>query len=240
MSKNTDWISWNPSTGCTKISTGCKNCYAERMARRLQAMGQPKYSDGFKLTIHEDILDMPLKLKKSKHIFVNSMSDLFHKDMPLEFIQKVFDVMNKAYWHKFQILTKRDDILLKYSQSLNWSDNIWMGVSVENKDYSYRIDSLKKTDAKIKFICFEPLLGELNNLNLDGIDWAVLGGESGMGARPIKEEWVIDIKNQCGKNNVAFFFKQWGGKNKKESGNILQGQKWEQFPDDIIELKFDL
>jgi protein gp37 len=221
---------WNPVTGCTKISTGCKNCYAERMAVRLKAMGNPSYSYGFNVTLHDNLLSLPLSWKKPQHIFVNSMSDLFHKNVPIEFLQSVFDVMNKAHWHRFQILTKRSDRLVELNSILNWAPNIWMGVSVENKDCLYRIDDLQKTSAHIKFISFEPLLGPLGNMNLDGIDWAIVGGESGPGARRIDPSWVTDIRDQCNRNHIPFFFKQWGGVNRKKAGRVLEGRTWEEMP----------
>ena len=184
---------WNPLTGCTKISPGCKHCYAERMAKRLKAMGQPNYVNGFKLTMHEHVLEKPLEWKSPQVIFVNSMSDLFHKDVPLEFIQRVFDTMKRAHWHQFQVLTKRSDRLKELSSYLEWTDNIWMGVSVENEKYIYRIDDLRKTKAKIKFLSIEPLLGPLPKMNLKGINWVIVGGESGPGARPLEREWVLLI-----------------------------------------------
>ena len=221
---------WNPITGCTKISPGCKFCYAERMAKRLKAMGSANYENGFKLTLQDHVVELPLTWKKPQTIFVNSMSDLFHKNVPLAFIQRIFDVMNKAYWHKFQVLTKRSDILLKYNSKLNWTENIWMGVSVENDDYTYRINDLRNSDAKTKFLSVEPLIGPINKLDLTNIDWVIVGGESGPGARPIKEEWVIDIKDKCIEQDVPFFFKQWGGVQKKKAGRLLQGNTWSQMP----------
>ncbi len=221
---------WNPLTGCTKISPGCKNCYAERMAKRLQAMGQPNYANGFKLTLQERSLDLPLTWKKPHMIFVNSMSDLFHDDVPIEFIRKVFEVIRTASWHTFQILTKRSERLIKLSDVINWPDNVWMGVSVENQKYTYRINHLQATRAPIKFLSLEPLLGPLPNLYLDDIDWVIVGGESGPGARPIEENWVIDIRDQCLRSNVPFFFKQWGGVHKKYRGRLLQGQTWNMLP----------
>lgn len=221
---------WNPVTGCTKISPGCANCYAGRMALRLQAMAQPNYINGFNLTMHEHSLRLPLCWKKPQTIFVNSMSDLFHKDVPAEFIQKVFDVMGRAYWHRFQILTKRSDRICEVGPKLPWSSNIWMGVSVENQDYTFRIDHLRKTGAKIKFLSLEPLLGPLPDLNLKGIDWVIVGGESGPGARPMDRAWVVDIRNQCLDARVPFFFKQWGGINKKKAGRMLEGRTWDEMP----------
>ena len=221
---------WNPITGCTKISPGCKHCYAERMAKRLKAMGSPNYADGFKLTLHEHVLELPLTWKKPQTIFVNSMSDLFHKNVPLEFIQKVFDVMNKTPWHTYQVLTKRSDRLKELNKELIWGKNIWMGVSVENQDYTYRIDDLRNTNAYIKFLSIEPLIGPVRRLKLNKIKWVIVGGESGPKARPMKEEWVLDIKDQCTEAEVPFFFKQWGGKNKKKAGRLLEGRTWDMLP----------
>ncbi|MCP4141991.1 MAG: phage Gp37/Gp68 family protein [Chloroflexi bacterium] len=233
MSNSTiEWTesTWNPLTGCTKVSPGCKNCYAERMSKRLKAMGQKKYINEFELTEHPQVVADPLKWKKPQTIFVNSMSDLFHKDVSVEFIQSIFKVMREAHWHKFQILTKRAERLAELNPQLKWADNIWMGVSVENNDYAYRIDYLRKTDAKTKFLSLEPLLGSLPNLNLDGIDWAIVGGESGPKSRPIKEEWVTEIRDQCIESQTPFFFKQWGGVQKKKAGRELQGKIWSQMP----------
>ncbi len=221
---------WNPLTGCTKISPGCKNCYAERMARRLQGMKQPRYTNGFTLTLHEDVLELPLQWKKPQLIFVNSMSDMFHENVPVWFIQKAFDVMRRASWHQFQVLTKRSDRLLDVSPSIAWPENVWMGVSVERCDYIFRIGHLQETGAAVKFVSLEPLLGPLRKLDLRGINWVIVGGESGPGSRPMQEEWVLDIKTQCHRANVAFFFKQWGGFNKKKGGRLLQGQTWDEIP----------
>lgn len=221
---------WNPVTGCAKISPGCKHCYAERMSKRLQAMGQLNYTNGFELTLHEHMLDRPLRWKKPQVIFVNSMSDLFHEDVPLEFILRVFDTMHRACWHQFQVLTKRSDRLFELSPEIEWPPNVWMGVSVENEDYTFRIDHLRETGACVKFLSLEPLLGPLLNLNLGGIDWAIVGGESGPGARPMAEEWVIDIRDQCLAADVPFFFKQWGGPRKKKTGRLLQGRTWNEMP----------
>lgn len=222
---------WNPVTGCTKISPGCKNCYAKRMAERLKLMGQPNYSRGFTLTLQPQALELPLRWKKPQRIFVNSMSDLFHKDVPLEFILQVFDVMGRAHWHQFQILTKRSDRLLELSASLPWRENIWMGVSVERNDYLFRIDDLRRTGAQTKFLSLEPLLGPLENMNLIGIDWAIVGGESGPGARPVEESWILSIRDQCQQAKVPFFFKQWGGVNKKKTGRELEGALYNEMPD---------
>lgn len=222
-------MTWNPTTGCNKISAGCKHCYAEVMARRLRAMGVPKYKYGFKLRIHEDALNVPYTWKHQKVVFVNSMSDLFHEDVPLDFIKKVFKVMNETE-HVYQVLTKRADVLLKYHNELRWTHNIWMGVSVENEKVISRIDLLTQTNAKVKFLSCEPLIGPLSNLNLQGIDWVIVGGESGRRPRPMKEEWVLDIMDQCKANDVKFFFKQWGGTNKKKTGRELQGKFYNEMP----------
>jgi len=222
-------MTWNPTTGCNKISAGCKFCYAEVMTRRLKAMGMEKYADGFKLRIHEDALLVPYSWKQQKVVFVNSMSDLFHKDVPLDFIQKVFHVMNETQ-HVYQVLTKRADILLQHNDHLNWAHNIWMGVSVENEKAMWRIEALRQTAARIKFLSCEPLIGPLPNMNLDGIDWVIVGGESGRNPRPMKEEWVLDIMDQCKATGVKFFFKQWGGTNKKKAGRTLKGRLYSEMP----------
>ena len=221
---------WNPLTGCTKISPGCKHCYAERMAKRLQAMGQANYQNGFNLSLHEHVLEVPLHWKNPQMIFVNSMSDLFHEKVPVEFIQKVFNVMRRASWHTFQILTKRSARLFELDSEIAWPENVWMGVSVENNDYVFRIDHLRQTRAKTKFLSLEPLLGPLPGLVLNEIDWVIVGGESGPGARPMDIDWVRDIRNQCQDNGVPFFFKQWGGINKKKTGRSLDGRTWDEIP----------
>ncbi|MEJ2658568.1 MAG: phage Gp37/Gp68 family protein [Desulfobacterales bacterium] len=221
---------WNPTTGCTKISEGCNNCYAERMSRRLKAMGQNNYRNGFKLTPHDSALEIPLLWKKPQLIFVDSMSDLFHEDVPVEFIYKVFKTMHKADWHIFQILTKRPERLAKLDKTLKWSDNIWMGVTVENNDYINRINVLKNISSKIKFISFEPLLGPIKFNKYDRIDWIIVGGESGPGARKIEKDWVIDIRNNCIENRIPFFFKQWGGFAKKKNGYMLDRKIWREMP----------
>lgn len=227
---------WNPVTGCTKISDGCKNCYAERMAKRLKAMGQPNYIRGFQVALHEHVLEYPLKWKKPQTIFVNSMSDLFHKQVPDSFIFKIFDVMKQAYWHQFQILTKRSARLKELATDLDWPENVWIGVSVENEAVISRIDDLECVSASIKFLSLEPLLGPLDRLNLSNIDWVIVGGESGPGARQMKKEWVIQIKEQCFEQNVPFHFKQWGGVNKKKNGRLLENRTWDEMP---IPLKID-
>jgi protein gp37 len=221
---------WNPITGCTKISAGCTHCYAERMALRLQAMGQANYADGFKVTTHDQAVELPLSWKKPKTIFVNSMSDLFHKDIPFAFIQRVFDVMGRANWHQYQILTKRSKRLLELDGQLSWQAHIWMGVSVERQDYLTRIDDLRQTHAHTKFLSLEPLLGPLPNLDLSGIDWVIVGGESGPGARPMDEKWALEIRDQCQAVEVPFFFKQWGGVHKSRRGRVLQGRTWDEMP----------
>jgi protein gp37 len=200
------------------------------MARRLQAMGQLKYANGFSLTLHEDALETPLALEKPQMIFVNSMSDLFHPDVPPEFIQEVFDVMRRAPWHTFQVLTKRSQRLLDLDQKIAWPSNVWMGVSVENKNYAFRIDHLRQTGSHVKFLSLEPLLGPLPNLNLRGVDWVIVGGESGPGARPMAETWVVNIRDQCLAADVPFFFKQWGGVRRTSNGRVLQGRIWDQMP----------
>ncbi len=221
---------WNPVTGCTKISSGCKHCYAERMARRLKAMGNPNYCNGFKVATHAHVLSAPLNWKKPRTIFVNSMSDLFHVHVPNDFIYKVFEVMRRAEQHRFQILTKRSHRLLELSPRLPWAENIWMGVSVESLEFVDRIDDLRSTPAKIKFLSLEPLLGPLPGLNLQGIDWVIVGGESGPGARSMEKEWVKDIRAQCSRADVPFFFKQWGGVNKKKTGRKLDGVFYDEMP----------
>ena len=227
---------WNPVTGCMKISPGCKHCYAERLANRLKLMGQRNYRNGFEVTLQPQMLELPLRWKGPKRIFVNSMSDLFHEEVPLEFIQRVFQIMCTANWHQYQVLTKRAERLKELSQCLSWAPQIWMGVSVENPDYVERIDHLRKTGAHVKFLSLEPLLAPLRKLDLSGIDWVIVGGESGPGARPIDPEWVVDIRDQCMRARVAFFFKQWGGARKKRTGRELEGRTWDQMPEAIITL----
>jgi protein gp37 len=221
---------WNPITGCTKISAGCKNCYAERMAKRLQAMGTPQYADGFKLTLQPEALGLPLKWKKPRTIFVNSMSDLFHKDVPLDYVRRVFDVMNRCLRHTFQVLTKRPEIAASMAPQLKWSPNIWMGTSVENALVLHRISSLRQVPATIRFLSLEPLIGPLPKLPLDGIHWVIVGGESGPGARPVQPDWVRQILAQCQTQNIPFFFKQWGGVQKSKNGRKLDGRPWDEMP----------
>ena len=224
-----EWIesTWNPITGCTKISRGCQHCYAERMAKRLQLMGQSAYRNGFKLTIQEDKVLYPLKIKRPHSFFTNSMGDIAERD-----ILRIFDVMNRAHWHRFQVLTKRAERLADLSAKISWTPNIWMGVTVEHSDYFDRIDCLRQVNAVVRFLSLEPLLGSLMGMDLKGIDWAIVGGESGPNARPMKKEWVGEIRDICAVNNVAFFFKQWGGTNKNRAGRLLDGRTWEESPDD--------
>lgn len=234
MSENSsiEWTdaTWNPVTGCQKISTGCANCYAESFAERFRDVPGHPYEQGFDLKLWPERLSLPTLWKKPKRIFVNSMSDLFHRDVPDDFIRAVFQTMEKAHWHTFQILTKRPERAAQLSQDLHWRENIWMGTSVENADYVSRIRHLAGTGAHIKFVSVEPLLGPIPNLPLDGIQWVIVGGESGRRPRNMEEEWVIDIRDQCKKAGVAFFFKQWGGRNKKENGRILEGKTWDEMP----------
>jgi len=221
---------WNPVTGCTKISSGCKNCYAERMAFRLQAMGNKNYRNGFEVTCHPHVLELPYRWKKPRMIFVNSMSDLFHRDVPTSFIKDIFKVMNGAYWHSFQVLTKRSERLSQLSAELPWVKNIWVGVTVEDQAYIKRIDDLRKTGAAVKFLSLEPLLSPIPDLNLTGIDWVIVGGESGPGSRLMKKEWALDIRDQCLAADIPFFFKQWGGVNKKKTGRELDNRTWDDMP----------
>jgi protein gp37 len=221
---------WNPVTGCTKISPGCRHCYAERLAKRLQAMGQPRYREGFRVTLQEDLLDLPLRWRTPRRIFVNSMSDLFHQAVPEPFIHRVFAAMGRAHWHGFQILTKRAERLVALSPRLPWRPHIWMGVSVEQRRYTWRIGALRQTGAHVKFLSLEPLLGPLPDLDLQGIHWVIVGGESGPGARPMAPAWVVDLRDQCRRAQVPFFFKQWGGVHKKQAGRMLEGRTWDDMP----------
>jgi protein gp37 len=221
---------WNPLTGCVKTSLGCQNCYAERMAKRLQAMGNNSYINGFVPSIHEHLFDLPLRWKTPRTIFVNSMSDLFLDAFPDEIIIRLFDVMKRAHWHTFQILTKRSGRLLSMSDRLVWTSNIWMGVTVEHDKYRFRINDLRETSARIKFVSLEPLLGPLPNLGLKNIDWVIVGGESGPNARTMALEWATSIRDQCLKSDTPFFFKQWGGTNKKKTGRRLEGKIWDEMP----------
>ena len=242
ISSSIEWTesTWNPVRGCTRVSEGCRFCYAERIAARFS--GEGLAYEGFAKNTKTGpqwtrevrpvpaLLNEPLKWKKPRRIFVNSMSDLFHEKIELDYIQKVFAVMEKAHWHKFQILTKRASRLLEYSTDLPWPDNVWMGVSVEDNRVLDRIEELRETGAKIKFLSLEPLIGPLTDLNLSNIDWVIVGGESGPGAREMKKEWVIDIRNQCAAEDVCFFFKQWGGTRKSKTGRRLDGQTYDEMP----------
>lgn len=221
---------WNPVTGCSKVSPGCKHCYAERMAKRLQGMGLPKYAQGFHVALHERTLGLPLTWTAPQMVFVNSMSDLFHKDVPDAFIYQVLDVVRRASWHVFQVLTKRAWRLPVVDQAVEWPENLWLGVSVESSAYLHRIEHLQGTRARIKFLSLEPLLGPLPGLDLRGIDWVIVGGESGPGARTMAKDWVVDIRDQCVSARVPFFFKQWGGVRKKRAGRLLDGRTWDQWP----------
>ena len=221
---------WNPVTGCTPISAGCQHCYAARFAKRLKAMGNPRYRNAFKVTIHDDLITAPLYWKKPQMVFVNSMSDLFHEDIPSKVIKQIFETMNAAPGHIFQILTKRAERLRILAPELKWSSNIWMGVSIENQEMIFRADLLKETGAHIKFISAEPLLSPLSELNLNGIDWLIVGGESGPGCRPMEEEWVVELMEKASKTDTAFFFKQWGGVNKKRRGSTLRGKEYKNYP----------
>lgn len=221
---------WNPVTGCSKISAGCKFCYAERMAGRLHAMGQPRYANGFRLTVHEDLVELPLRWRKPRTIFVNSMSDLFHEDVPTEFIQRVFATMEKAARHTFQVLTKRSERLSEVAPLLRWPGNIWQGVSVESASHTNRITDLARVPAAVRFLSVEPLLSAIPELPLDGVDWVIVGGESGPGARLMKDEWVTEIHQRCVTAGVPFFFKQWGGVQKSLAGRELRGRTWDEMP----------
>ena len=223
-------VTWNPVTGCSKISDGCKHCYAERMSARLKAMGVRKYRHGFKIATHEEELKKPLGWKKPRLVFVNSMSDLFHESVPSEFIESVFSTMNISPTHTFQVLTKRPERINELSSGLTWTSNIWLGVSIESGRWLSRLDELKGTSARVKFLSLEPLLGPLSGINLDGIDWVIVGGESGPGARPMKAQWVREIRDNCQQNATPFFFKQWGGVLKKRTGRTLDGRTWDQMP----------
>ncbi|HMD13869.1 MAG TPA: phage Gp37/Gp68 family protein [Bacteroidota bacterium] len=229
---NIEWteMTWNPVTGCSKVSAGCKYCYAETMARRLKAMGMYRYRNGFKVTLQPDLLDAPRKWRQPRIVFVNSMSDLFHEDVPLDYIKKVFDTMVRCPQHTFQILTKRSERLRKVAQELPWTSNIWMGVSVEDSRVLHRIHDLKTVPAAVRFLSCEPLIGPLENLPLDGIQWVIVGGESGAGARPMKPEWVKSIFRQCRTLNIPFFFKQWGGVRKDLTGRMLHGKTYDDMP----------
>lgn len=222
--------SWNPVTGCTKISEGCKHCYAATFAKRLKAMHNPRYQNEFEVTIHEDLISSPLKWKSPRKIFVNSMSDIFHEELPDEVILSIFRTMNEASWHTFQVLTKRSERLSRLSSQITWTSNIWMGVTIESEEYIFRANHIRDSGAKVKFISAEPLLSDLSSLELDGIDWIIVGGESGHGSRPMKEEWVINLRDKANNSNTSFFFKQWGGFNKKKNGRLLEGKTYDEYP----------
>ena len=221
---------WNPVTGCSRHSVGCDNCYAAVFARRLKAMGNPRYAKGFKVTIHRDIFCKPLKWNKSRLVFVNSMSDMFHKDISDDVILELFEVMGQAKQHTFQVLTKRSERLAEMSKRIKWADNIWMGVSIEDENALSRADDLRKTGAKVKFISAEPLLSSLSDLDLSGIDWLIVGGESGHKARSMEKQWAEELQKKAEESNTAFFFKQWGGWNKKKTGNLLNGVEYKEWP----------
>jgi protein gp37 len=221
---------WNPVTGCTKVSPGCKHCYAERLAHRLRAMGNRRYARGFAVTLHPDQLNLPLAWRRPRRIFVNSMSDLFHESIPDEYVRRVFDVMAKAHWHAFQILTKRSARLASLAADLPWSPNVWQGVSVENARYTWRIAHLQEVPTAVRFLSVEPLLGPIPRLPLVGIQWVIGGGESGGGRRPVDPAWVRNIRDQCIAARVPFFFKQWGGRTPKAAGRTLDGRTWDELP----------
>jgi protein gp37 len=221
---------WNPITGCTKISPGCKNCYAERLAKRLKAMGNPRYRRAFSVTLHPDQLQLPLRWRAPRRIFVNSMSDLFHEDVPDDYIARVFEVMCQADWHVFQILTKRSQRLARLGSTLQWPANVWAGVSVESARYTNRIRDLQQVPTAVRFLSVEPLLGPIHQLPLEGIDWVIVGGESGGGRRAMAPEWAREIRDQCVAANVPFFFKQWGGRTPKSNGRELDGRLWNEMP----------
>lgn len=237
MAQNTsiEWTetTWNPVTGCSKVSPGCANCYAERMANRLEAMGQANYANGFEVTTHEHMLSRPLKWPRGRMVFVNSMSDLFHRDVPIDFIRRVFDVMVRAEQHVFQVLTKRSARLAELAPLLSWPDNVWTGVSVENRDYSFRIGHLAEVPAKVRFVSFEPLLAPVGQIDFSGVDWVIVGGESGPGARPMQPDWALDIRDQCEAAGVPFFFKQWGGPRRKDAGRLLDGRTYDEMPEPV-------
>lgn len=225
---------WNPITGCTPISPGCKNCYAMRLAKRLRAMGNARYSNGFQVTLHEDLLRAPLSWKKPRLIFVNSMSDLFHEDVPIEYIQRIFKTMREARQHTFQVLTKRSSRMAKIADQIDWPLNVWMGVTIESGDYNYRADNLRATKAAVRFLSIEPMIDQVSGIDLKGIDWVIVGGESGPKSRPMNENWVKEIRDLCVSANVSFFFKQWGGVNKKKTGRLLDGKNWDEYPNQRI------
>lgn len=229
---NIEWtqVTWNPVTGCDKVSAGCKFCYAERMARRLHAMGNLRYRNGFTVTLHHDLLELPLRWKTPRLVFVNSMSDLFHEDVPLSFIQSVFETMTKASHHTFQILTKRSARLAELAPALPWPENVWVGVSIEDDRFVWRADHLRSVDAAVRFLSLEPLLGPVPSLSLEGIHWVIVGGESGPGARPLQADWVREVRDRCASAGIPFFFKQWGGVRRTAAGRLLDGRTWDESP----------
>ena len=224
---------WNPVTGCTKISAGCKNCYAERLSIRLQLMGNERYQNGFRLTLHKDVVDLPRSWRSGRMIFVNSMSDLFHRDVPLEFIERVFQTMRECPQHVFQILTKRSERLQKLATQIDWPSNVWIGVSVENAAVLSRVDDLRIVPAAVRFLSCEPLIGSLAGIDLRGIHWVIVGGESGPHARTMNIQWVREIFRECRKQKVPFFFKQWGGVRKDLTGRLLGGRTYDEMPDRV-------
>lgn len=232
MKSHIEWTesTWNPTSGCTKVSEGCRHCYAATMAKRLKAMGQPRYQNGFDLTLHRDLIELPLKWKSPRRIFVNSMSDLFHKDVPDDFIRAVFDTMNRASQHTFQVLTKRPERAAELGPTLNWTSNIWMGTSIEDSRVLGRVDHLRNVPAQVRFLSCEPLLGALTGIDLTNIDWVIAGGESGPGARPMDPRWVRELRELCVEDDIAFFFKQWGGVQKHRTGRTLDGRTWDEMP----------
>lgn len=224
-------LSWNPVTGCTKITEGCRNCYAARIAKKLHDNGNVRYTNGFNVTCHEDKLDVPLHWRKPREIFVNSMSDIFHDDVPAEFIKKIFCIMNQTLHHRYYVLTKRPKRMIAMISELEWTPNIWVGVSVEDEATLWRMDEMKKVPAIRNFVSVEPLLEDLGVLNLEGVDWIICGGESGPGARFIKKDWVRNVRDQCNAAGIPFYFKQWGGESRWETGRELDGRIWAECPD---------
>lgn len=229
---NIEWTNatWNPVTGCTAVSAGCDNCYAAALAARLKRMGNPRYKNGFKVTLHHDLLDLPLRWKQPRKIFVNSMSDLYHKDIPDDFVFAVFDTMRKAHWHQFQILTKRPQRLVRLAPSLSWPKNVWQGVSVEDNRVAFRADYLRKVPAAVRFLSCEPLIGPVDKVDFDDLDWIIVGGESGANARPMEKEWAADVLRRCRAMGIQFFFKQWGGYTHSAGGNRLNGRLYQYYP----------
>lgn len=234
---------WNPTTGCDRVSPGCAHCYALDLAARLKRMGQPKYQTdgrpgssgpGFAVTLHEQTLTEPLRWRSPRVVFVNSMSDLFHEEIPAEYIARVFEIMVQATQHTFQVLTKREERLAELAPDLPWPANVWMGVSIENRRFIRRADRLREVPASVRFISAEPLLGRLEGLDLTGIDWLIAGGESGPRHRPVKEPWLTELRDQCLSADVAFFFKQWGGRRSKSGGRLLVGREWSQMPKPLL------